>query len=66
MTDWTDIKIPNGEHKGKTVEEVPSRYLTYIAENWKEDDIVCAAEKELAFREKHGTHWNEDKTNDPD
>ncbi len=57
-----DIKMPNGVFEDKTMEEIPSNYLLWIAENWEEDTKVnkkiCeAADDEWQDREKFNAHW---------
>lgn len=56
------MKMPSGKYKGKDIESIPSSYLKWVAENWQEktahDKAVCeAADKEWAYREKTGTHF---------
>ena len=57
--------MPCGAHKGKEIELLPSRYLRWVAENWKEvtprDKAICqAADQEWQFREKMGCHFNDE------
>jgi len=56
------MKMPAGKFYGLDIEDIPSSYLRWVAENWKErtaqDKAVCAAaDKEWSFREKTGTHF---------
>lgn len=56
-----DIIMPYGKFKGKSLYELPSSYLRFIAENWDEDTklkkkIVVEANNELIHREKFDTH----------
>lgn len=53
--------MPYGKFKGQDMENVPSRYLHWLAENIDEGDprnsAVClAADKEYQLREKTNTH----------
>lgn len=52
-----DMVMPFGKHQGKTIEELPTAYLTWMAENFGKDkaDLVEAAEAELEYRYQHGT-----------
>lgn len=56
------VRMPRGQYRGKAIEDVPSDYLLWVAENWsektEEDRIVCiAADREWSFREKNGTYF---------
>jgi uncharacterized protein (DUF3820 family) len=56
--------MPYGKFKRKPIEEIPSSYLKWIAENvndeYKKDESLClAADKEYQFREKNGMHFEE-------
>lgn len=53
------IKMPYGAFKGKTVDELPSGYLYWVAENFKDDRIATAADQEWQLREKQNAHWEE-------
>ena len=55
MNDGTMI-MPFGKHKGKTIEELPSSYLSWMVENFDEEHLLDAADAELRFRDKHDTH----------
>ncbi len=55
------MKLLVGKFKGKTLEEIPSWYVKYIAENWDERtvydcELIVAADKEWKFREENNTH----------
>lgn len=57
--------MPCGAFKGKDIELLPSRYLRWVAENWKEttsrDKAICqAADQEWQFREKMGCHFDDE------
>lgn len=58
------MKMPAGKFKGKDIELLPSSYLKWVAENWKEmtpqDKAICeAADKEWRYREFHGMHFED-------
>jgi hypothetical protein len=64
------MKLHVGTFKGKTLEEIPSSYVKFIAENWHErtqyDKELCkAADKEWKFREKNNTHFEEEVAEKP-
>ena len=55
------MKMPCGAYKGRDIEDIPSDYLLWVAENWDEkteqDRKICeAADKEWQWREKHNAH----------
>ncbi|MGO9372705.1 MAG: putative quorum-sensing-regulated virulence factor [Syntrophobacteraceae bacterium] len=51
--------ISFGKYRGKTIEELPSGYLKWIAENVDDDDLCEAADAEYQWRSQHGTHiWD--------
>lgn len=54
------MKMPWGKHRGKDIEDVPSDYLLWLAENCDTEKIAVAADKEWDFREKTNTHFYED------
>jgi hypothetical protein len=56
-----NLRMPYGKFKGELITELPSPYLRWIAENWKEDTelnkrICSEADTEYQEREKHNTH----------
>jgi len=55
------MKMPCGKFKDHDIENLPSWYLLWIAENWNErterDWCICqAADTEWQFREKNNCH----------
>ncbi len=52
MTD--EVIIPFGQHRGKTMEEVPDSYLQYILDDWDNEELLLAAESEQMNRKKYG------------
>lgn len=56
-----ELVMPFGKHKGRIIEELPSSYLRWLAENLEdEDEVVEAAEAEYNYRRDHGGHFEED------
>jgi hypothetical protein len=55
----SDIKMPYGAFKDKIMEKIPSGYLLWVAENFKDEKICCAADKEWQWREKYNQHFEE-------
>lgn len=52
------LKMPFGKHAGKTIEEIPSDYLKWAADNLRDGDVKEAAKHELAYRNQHGLHFD--------
>jgi len=48
------MKMPWGKYKGKDLEEIPSGYLKWLAENCEDYEIAQAADEEFRWR----TDWN--------
>jgi uncharacterized protein (DUF3820 family) len=57
------IMMTIGKFAGKFTDEIPSYYLKWIAENWKEEGykekFVIEADKEWQFRERTNTHFDD-------
>jgi len=53
------VKMPYGAFKGKEMHQIPSSYLHWVAENFKNEDANKAADQEWQWREKYGEHWEE-------
>lgn len=51
--------MPYGAFIGKEMHEIPSRYLHWVAENFDNDEIATAADKEWQWREKFDKHWED-------
>lgn len=49
--------MPWGKYRGKTIEEIPSGYLSWLMDNCDDDDICEAADLEFELREIYGTHF---------
>lgn len=54
--DFSSVVVPFGKHAGKTMEEIPSDYLLWLAENARDDSIATAADQEWQWREKYNAH----------
>lgn len=54
------ISMPAGKHKGRAVEDLPSSYLRWVAENFEDDDIATAADEEYRYRTDHDCHFEDD------
>ena len=52
------IRMPNGKFRGKAMQEIPSKYLRWVAENYKNDTVAAAADNEWQWREKWDEHWD--------
>ncbi len=57
--DFSTFKMPWGEFQDFEIEDIPSRYLYWLAENSKDDYIATLADKEWAYRELHDKHFYE-------
>jgi len=51
--------MPWGKHKDVDMEDIPSSYLSWLAENCDNDDICQAADNEYTFRTDHNTHFED-------
>ena len=54
------MKMPFGKHKGQKIEDLPSDYLKWVAENIDNETICCEADDEYQWRENTNDHWYED------
>lgn len=48
--------MPWGKHKGEDLEDIPSSYLKWLAENCEDEEICSAADDEYSWRTDHGKH----------
>ncbi len=48
--------MPWGKHKGEDIEDIPSSYLKWLAENCENEDICCAADEEYKWRTDNNAH----------
>ena len=54
-----DLTMPYGAYKGTPMHKIPSSYLRWVAQNFDDEDICCAADEEYQYREKYGGHFYE-------
>ena len=58
--------MPWGAHRGKTIKEIPSGYLKWLAENCEDEEICCAADEEYRNRTDNDSHfWEPAKREKP-
>lgn len=50
------MKMPWGKYAGTEIEEIPSDYLRWLAENCDDEAICEAADEEYRWRSDHGGH----------
>ncbi|MGH8373262.1 MAG: putative quorum-sensing-regulated virulence factor [Gammaproteobacteria bacterium] len=55
----SETVMPFGKHKGKTIEDLPSSYLHWLAENCEDEDICAAADEEYRWRSDNNAHESE-------
>jgi len=53
--------MPWGDFRGKEIEDIPSNYLKWLAENCKDDSIATVADKEWTYREEFDCHIEDDR-----
>ena len=51
--------MPFGKFKGKDLEEIPSGYLKWLAENCENDEIATEADKEYSWRTDCNKHFED-------
>ena len=54
------MKLPYGKFKGEDIEDIPSGYLYWLAQNCEDDRIATEADEEYRFRTDNGTHMWDD------
>ena len=54
-----DTIMPYGKFKGRSMHKIPSAYLKWVAENFDDEDICCAADEEYQHREHYNEHWED-------
>jgi hypothetical protein len=54
------MKMPWGKFKGKYLEDIPSGYLRWLAENCENDEIATEADEEYRWRTDNNAHKWED------
>lgn len=57
-TDGT-YEMPFGMHKGLTIEEIPSGYLSWLSRESTNPGIANAARHELNWRSKNNAHFDD-------
>ena len=50
------MQMPWGKHRGKFIDDLPSSYLRWLAENCDDDAICEAADEEYTWRTDHNAH----------
>ena len=55
------MRMPFGKFRGKEIEELPSAYLHWLAENCDNDAIATEADREWRWRDEFGVHWKYDE-----
>lgn len=48
--------MPWGKYEGEDMEDIPSSYLRWIMNNVDDQEVVEAAEAEMAYRDDHNAH----------
>lgn len=56
----SEMIMPFGKYKGKTIEDIPSGYLRWLALNCDDDEICEAADQEYQWRDQNRKHFYED------
>ena len=51
--------IPFGKYKGTNIEDLPSSYLKWLAENCDNDEICEAADEEYRWRKDNNGHFED-------
>lgn len=54
------MRMTFGKYKDQDMEEIPSRYLLWAAENLADEELACEADRIWQEREKFNTHIKED------
>ena len=54
------MRLTFGKYKGEDIEDIPSDYLKWLAENCEQDNIATAADEEYQWREDNNAHKWED------
>jgi len=50
------MKIPFGKHRGEDIEDIPSPYLRWLAQNCDDEEIAIKADEEYNYRERYNCH----------
>jgi len=54
-----EMIVTFGKFKGRMIEEIPSSYLRWLAENAHEEDVAQEADAEYVYRTDHHGHFEE-------
>lgn len=60
-TDPGLTRIYFGKYYGNLLQDIPSSYLKWLAENCDNDEIATNADLEWQYREKYGKHFNHEE-----
>lgn len=52
-----NMQMPFGKYIGQDLEDIPSSYLRWLAENCDDDEICEAADEEYQWREANRKHF---------
>jgi hypothetical protein len=56
--------MPFGKYKGTAIEDIPSDYLLWMAENLgNHEEIQLLADREYSWREKYNEHFYNERRN---
>lgn len=55
-----ELVVNWGNYRGRTIGEIPSKYLKWLSENAYDNETRQAAEDEFGWRTDHGGHFEED------
>lgn len=51
------MTMPWGIYKGKQIDQLPSSYLKWLAENCNDPELCCAADEEYIWRSDYNGHF---------
>ena len=57
MPEVPEMIMPWGKYQGVDIEELPSGYLKWLAENCDDNALCEAADKEYRYRDDHSRHF---------
>lgn len=49
-----------GKYRGRRIEDIPSGYLKWLAENARDEVVARNADEEWRWREDHNAHFEDD------
>jgi len=53
----SELVMPWGAFKGQEIQQIPSGYLKWLAENCEDETICCAADEEYNWRTDMNEHF---------